>query len=95
MATFKKIFLLVSVSNVNSRFSKVSRVWLGDLYKQRKLHTFPIHFISKLMDSFKNWISSTFNGIELSNKYKNCLFSCYLDCLRVLKYTLVLSISFN
>ena len=39
-------------------------VWLGDLYKQRKLHTFPPMFILKFMHSFKNGISTTFNGSE-------------------------------
>ena len=45
MATIKKRLLLVSVSKVNSRLSvnvsKVSSALLDDLYKQRKLHTFP------------------------------------------------------
>ena len=70
MATIKKGLLLVSVSTLSSRLSantlKVSRVWLGDLYKQRKLHTFSPVFISKFIHSFRNWISSTSNGSEFS-----------------------------
>ena len=62
MATIKKGLLLVSVS---AKVSKVSRIWLGDLCKPRKLHIFPPMLISKFMHSFKNWISGTFNGNEL------------------------------
>ena len=44
MAAIKKRLLLVSVYKVNAvlsaNVSKVSRVWLDDLYKQRKLHNF-------------------------------------------------------
>ena len=28
-------------SKLSANVSKMSRVWLGDLYKQRKLHNFP------------------------------------------------------
>ena len=49
MATIKIEFLLVSVSKASSRLSakvsKMSLVWLGDLYKKRKLHVFPLIFV--------------------------------------------------
>ena len=57
MVTIKKGLLLVGLSKVNSRLStnvsNVSRVQLGDLYKQNKLQIFPPMFISKFMHSLK------------------------------------------
>ena len=68
MARIKKGLLLVSVSKVNSRYlvnvSKLTRVWLGDLYKQRKLHL--SHQRLNKIECHQNWISSTFNSCELS-----------------------------
>ena len=60
MAISKKGLLLVSVSKVNLRssenVSKVPRVWIGDLYKQKKLDTFSPILVSKFMLSFKSWV---------------------------------------
>ena len=68
MATIQKGLLLVSVSKVNSRYlvnvSKLTRVWLGDLCKQRKLHL--SHQRLNKIEYHQNWISNTFNSSELS-----------------------------
>ena len=66
-ATIKNGLLLMIELRINSKLlanvSKISRV-LGDLYKQRKLLNLPPILISKLILSFKSWMSITFKGKE-------------------------------
>ena len=55
--TIKYGFLFVTLSKLSSKlsanFSKTSSDWLGERYKEIKLHNLPPNDISKLMHSSK------------------------------------------